>query len=54
MRIYNNKYIILHLEMIVAQRVIFHRISDILVLWLEPLLPVARYQSVKLLNQLLS
>jgi len=42
----------------VVRRVIVYRISGILVLWLElpPLLPlpVAKYQSVKLLNQLIN
>ena len=56
--IYNNKYSILYLKTIMARRVIFRRISGILILWLElpPLLPlpVAKYQSVKLLNQLIN
>ena len=54
-RIYNNKYIILYLETIVAWHVIFHRISGILVFLLEllPLLSTVllRYQStVKSVN----
>jgi len=56
MRTYNNKYIILYLEMIVARRV-FHPISGIMVLWLELLplsLPVAMYQSVKTVKSIIN